>query len=71
MTNQEINSVIDGFIAAFFAGLLPGYIAYKKGYNFFLWWLYGLALLLIALPHSLLLKTDPKDWKRGDCRRVM
>ena len=37
-------------------GLLPAYIAYRKGRNLFIWWLYGVCFLIIALPHSILLK---------------
>lgn len=38
-------------------GLIPAVIAAKKGRNFFLWWLYGMALWIIALIHSILLKS--------------
>lgn len=37
-------------------GLIPAFIAQSKGRSAFIWWLYGAALFLIALPHSLLLK---------------
>lgn len=36
--------------------LLPAYIAYKKGRRFFLWWLYGMAIFIIALPHAIIAK---------------
>jgi hypothetical protein len=36
-------------------GLLPASIAYKKHKSFFTWWLYGIVLPFIALPHALLL----------------
>ena len=39
-------------------GLLPASIARKKGYDFGTWWLYGTALLLLALPHALILKVN-------------
>jgi hypothetical protein len=39
-------------------GLIPAMIAYSKGRNFLLWYVYGVALFLIALVHALLLKPD-------------
>lgn len=43
---------------AFFIGLIPAYIAQQKGRSFLGWWLYGFALFIFALPHSLLLKSN-------------
>jgi cytochrome c-type biogenesis protein len=37
-------------------GLLPGYIAHRKGRGFFDWWFFGLILFPIALPWSIILK---------------
>lgn len=34
-------------------GLVPAIIAKLKGRSFFLWWLYGSLVLIIALPHSI------------------
>lgn len=48
------------YIIAIFIGLIPAAIAQSKGRNFFAWWLYGAALFIIALPHSLLIKADKK-----------
>ncbi|MEH2285112.1 MAG: zinc ribbon domain-containing protein [Nostoc sp.] len=42
-------------------GLTPGFIAYKKGRNFFNWWMYGHLLFIVAFPHSLLLKETEKS----------
>ena len=39
-------------------GLIPAKIAQGKGGSFVLWWLYGSALFIIALPHALLMKPD-------------
>lgn len=44
-------------IAAVVIGLLPAWIARRKGHNFYIWWAYGALLILVALPHSLLLGT--------------
>ena len=41
-------------------GLIPAAIARSKGRNFGPWWLYGAALFIFALPHSILLKSDPR-----------
>lgn len=37
-------------------GLIPALVASRKGGSFPLWWLYGFLLLIVALPHSLLMK---------------
>jgi hypothetical protein len=41
-------------ILAILIGLIPASIARGKGYSFVLWWIYGAALFIIALPHALL-----------------
>ena len=45
-------------IIAALIGLLPAAIAKGKGHSFGLWWIYGAALFIVALPHALLLKAD-------------
>ena len=45
-----------GILPALLLGLIPATIANKKGRNFYLWWLYGTVILLVALVHSLLIK---------------
>jgi len=47
-------------IIAAIIGLLPAFIAQSKGRSFGLWWLYGAAIFIIALPHALLMKPDRK-----------
>ena len=42
-------------------GVIPGFIAQSKGRSFVAWWLYGAALFIVALPHSLLIKPDMKQ----------
>lgn len=39
-------------------GLIPGFIARSKGYDFGHWWLYGFLLFIVAFPHSILLKRN-------------
>jgi len=43
-------------LIAVLIGLIPAAIAQGKGHSFGLWWLYGAAIFIIALPHALLLK---------------
>lgn len=43
-------------IIAALIGIIPAFIAQKKGYSFGLWWFYGAALFIIALPHALIMK---------------
>lgn len=42
-------------IAVVLLGLIPASIASGKGHDFATWWLYGAALFIVALPHSLML----------------
>ena len=37
-------------------GIIPGAIAANKGHNFGLWWLFGAALFIVALPCAIMLK---------------
>jgi hypothetical protein len=37
--------------------LLPALITQAKGRSFGLWWVYGMLLFPIALPHSAIIKT--------------
>ena len=46
------------FILAVLIGLIPAMIAKGKGRSFGLWWIYGAAIFIIALPHSLLIKPN-------------
>lgn len=43
-----------------FLALIPAFIASSKGHSFFLWWLYGIALLIFAFPHALLVSKNVK-----------
>jgi len=45
---------------AILLGLLPAFIAKKKGESFFVWWFYGMLLFIFAFPHSLFLKSNSK-----------
>jgi hypothetical protein len=48
-------------VVAILIGLIPAAIAQSKGRSFVAWWLYGAALFIVALPHSLLIKADMKQ----------
>lgn len=41
---------------AILLGLIPAFIAQRKGRNFFEWWIYGALLFIVALIHSFFLK---------------
>ncbi len=45
-------------IIAIIIGLIPAFIAKSKGRSFGLWWIYGAAIFIVALPHALLMKPD-------------
>lgn len=48
-------------IIAIIIGLIPALIAQGKGKSFIAWWIYGAAIFIIALPHSLIMKGDRKQ----------
>jgi hypothetical protein len=48
------------FIIAMFLGLIPAAIAHGKGRSFVGFWIYGAMLFIVALPHSLLIPTNPR-----------
>ena len=39
-------------------GLIPAIVAYRKGRNFFEWWMFGAGLFVIALPAALMLRPE-------------
>jgi len=43
-------------------GLIPAFIARRKGKNFLLWWFYGAMLFIVALPHAILMKPDSRKF---------
>jgi len=47
-------------IVAIIIGLIPAFIAQSKGRSFVLWWLYGAAIFIVALPHAIIMSTDKK-----------
>ena len=46
------------FTALIFLGLIPAYIASRKGKKFVDWWFFGAGLFPLALPMSLMIKPD-------------
>jgi hypothetical protein len=51
-------------LLAILLGVIPGIIAQSKGRNFIAWWLYGALLFVVALPHSLTIKSDTQKIER-------
>jgi hypothetical protein len=51
-------------ILAVLIGLVPAVIAQSKGRSFGLWWFYGAALFIVALPHALLMKANVEAIER-------
>lgn len=49
------------FILAILLGLIPAAIAQGKGRSFVGFWIYGALLFIVALPHSLLMSSDPRS----------
>jgi hypothetical protein len=46
------------FVGLMVVGLLPAYLAYRKGRSFFTWWVFGATLFPIALPLALRLSSE-------------
>jgi len=49
---------VDFVLLCVLIGLLPAWIANRKGYNFLTWWIFGALLFLLALPLALMMKPD-------------
>ena len=52
------------FFLAILIGLIPATIAKGKGRSFGLWWVYGAAIFIVALPHALIMKSDHQEMDR-------
>jgi hypothetical protein len=54
---MEINmELLSWFMVLLIIAMIPAAIAHSKGRSFMGWWLYGMALWIIALPHSIMAK---------------
>lgn len=49
------------FVIAVLIGLIPAVIAHAKGRSFIGFWIYGALLFIVALPHALLISSDPRQ----------
>lgn len=49
------------WMIAAFGGMLVGAIAHQKGRSFNGWWLYGMLLLIVALPHSIIISRNTEN----------
>ncbi len=58
-------------ILAAIIGVIPAMIAQNKGRDFVLWWIYGAALFIIALPHSLIISKDIKSIEKDQLANGM
>jgi RNA polymerase subunit RPABC4/transcription elongation factor Spt4 len=45
-------------------GVIPGLVAQSKGRSFVVWWIYGAALFIVALPHSIIIGKDTEKIER-------
>lgn len=50
--------MLEILVIAMIIGVLPGAIAASKGHNFVVWWLFGAALFIVALPCSIFLSRN-------------
>ena len=54
-------AILIGIFLALFVGLLPAYLAFRKGRNFFDWWVFGAVLFPVALVVVLLIKPRQEE----------
>ncbi|MDD4876259.1 MAG: zinc ribbon domain-containing protein [Dehalococcoidales bacterium] len=59
------------YFVLIFLGLIPALIANSKGKSFIIWWLYGVVLFIIALPHSILTKTNWANVEKAQIKAGM
>ena len=54
---------IDMVLILLVLALIPAFIARSKGRSFALWYIYGVCLLIVAIPHSIIISktTEQKD----------
>jgi hypothetical protein len=52
-------------------GLIPAAIAHNKGYSFIVWWFFGAALFIVALPVALCLKRLHNEKTERKCPACM
>jgi hypothetical protein len=55
---------MEAFIFLLFLALIPALIAKSKGRNFLLWYIYGICLLIIAIPHSLIIRKTTEQRRK-------
>lgn len=55
---------MDILVIAILIGLIPAAIAKGKGRSFGLWWFYGAAIFIVALPHALIMKSNNEAIER-------
>ena len=64
-----MEGTIIGIILAIPLGLIPAFLAKKKGHNFGLWWLYGWALFIVAIIHVMFIE-DKTAAKASDYNSI-
>jgi hypothetical protein len=68
---MEREVMIEALQLAVLIGLVPAFIAQKKGKSFLLWWLYGAMLFIVALPHSIWIQADNQKVEQGRMSKGM
>jgi len=54
----DSSGLIASLVVAALLGLITGAIASNKGHSFFVWWLFGALLFIVALPMAIILKSN-------------
>lgn len=51
---------IEAVVLAVLLGLIPAFLAQRKGYNFLGWWVFGTLVLIVALPWAIFMGENPE-----------
>lgn len=59
------DTVINVLLAAMMLGIIPAVVATYRGGNFLPWYLFGVALFIVALPLAFMRERTPVDGQRS------
>lgn len=55
---------ISAICFAILLGLIPAFIAHRKGHSFWMWWVGGAFMFIIVLPLAIVEKPNPEELER-------
>lgn len=70
MEDPLLASLMKALCLAPIIGLIPAAIAHHKGTSITAWWIYGALLFIVALPHSIIIRSLDDTTEGGTAYRV-